>query len=64
VGRVRPSVFRGVVLVVRVDFLDRPPGYCRPSAPGITGCLSPLLLELRFRVALSWGLFLRLVGLL
>jgi hypothetical protein len=32
------------------------------SIPGCADCLSPLLLELRFRVALSWGLFLGLVG--
>jgi hypothetical protein len=47
---------------VRLDLADRTPGHRGPSAPGIADCLSPLLLELRFHVALSFGLFLGLVG--
>jgi hypothetical protein len=70
------SVIRGAVLVVRVAFLDGPPCPCGRStlprgqsapprgrfAPGCADCLSPLLLELRYCVVLSWGLFLGLVG--
>jgi hypothetical protein len=47
---------------VRRDLADCPPRPRGPSAPGIADCLSPLLFELRFRVALSLGLFLGLVG--
>jgi hypothetical protein len=42
--------------------MDRLPSHHRPSAPGLTDCLSHLLIELCFRVALSLGLFLGLVG--
>jgi hypothetical protein len=35
-----------------------PPGHHRPSAPGFTDRLSLLLLELCFRIGLSWDLFL------
>jgi hypothetical protein len=38
--------------------VDYPPGHLRPSAPGTADCLSPLLLDLRFCVALIWVLFL------
>jgi hypothetical protein len=41
---------------------DRPPGHLGLSAWDFADCLSPLLLELRFHVAFSWGLFLWLVG--
>jgi hypothetical protein len=49
---------------VRLALADGPPGHLEPSTPGTTNCLSPLLLELHFRVALSLSLFLGLVGLL
>jgi hypothetical protein len=42
--------------------MDRPLGHLGLSAWDFVGCLSPFLLELCFRVALSWGLFLGLVG--
>jgi hypothetical protein len=48
--------------IVRLVLADRPPGHRGLSATGTTDCLSPLLLELCFRVALNWGLFLGLVG--
>jgi hypothetical protein len=48
--------------IVRRDLADRPPGHLRPSASGTADCLSHLLIELHFRVALSLGLFLWLVG--
>jgi hypothetical protein len=41
------------------DSLPPPRGQ---SSPRCADCLSPLLLELRFRVALSLGLFLGLVS--
>jgi hypothetical protein len=50
--------------MVRPMLADGPPRPRGRSAPGCVDCLSPLLLELRFRVALSWGLFLGFVGLL
>jgi hypothetical protein len=43
---------------------DRPLGHRGLSASGFADRLSPLLPEFRFCVALSWGLFLGLVGLL
>jgi hypothetical protein len=49
---------------VRLASADSPPPSCERSAPGCADRLSPLLLELCFSVALSWGLFLGLVGLL
>jgi hypothetical protein len=42
--------------------VDRLPGHLGLSAWDFADCLSLLLLELRFRVALSWGLFLVLGG--
>jgi hypothetical protein len=48
--------------IVRLLHADGPSAPCRWSTPGTADCLSPLLLELHFRVALSLGLFLRLVG--
>jgi hypothetical protein len=56
-----PSVV--VSQTVCLVLADRRPSHLGPSAPGTVDCLCPLLLELRFRVALSWGLFLGLVGL-
>jgi hypothetical protein len=47
---------------VRLLLADCLPGLPRLSAPRSADCLSPLLLELRFHVALSLGLFLGLVG--
>jgi hypothetical protein len=47
---------------IRLNLVDHPPGHRGPSALGIAVCLSPLLLELRFRVALSLGLLLGFVG--
>jgi hypothetical protein len=47
---------------VRQPIAHYPPGHCELSAWGFTDRLSPLLLELRFCVALSLGLFLGLVG--
>jgi hypothetical protein len=47
-----------MVRPVPTDSLPPPRGQ---SALGSADCLSPLLLELRFRVAFSWGLFLGLV---
>jgi hypothetical protein len=44
--------------------VDRPPGHLGLSFAGAADCLSLLLLELRFHVSLSWGLFLGLVDLL
>jgi hypothetical protein len=52
------------VQIVRPSPTDSLPPPCRQSAPGTTNFLSPLLLELRFCVALTWGLFLGLVDLL
>jgi hypothetical protein len=49
---------------IRRDTMDHPPGHLGLSTPGTEYYLSLSLLELRFRVALSWGLFLGLVGLL
>jgi hypothetical protein len=49
---------------VRLASADSPPPSRERSTPGCAGRLSPLLLELCFRVALSSGLFLGLVGLL
>jgi hypothetical protein len=49
---------------VRLGLADGPPGARGPSAWCLVELLSPFLLELRFLAALSWGLFLRLVGLL
>jgi hypothetical protein len=66
-----PSVFRGAVLVVRAVFVDHPlwshglstriPQIVRPRHYRLP---KSLLLELRFRVALGWGFFLWLIGLL
>jgi hypothetical protein len=71
------SVFLGAVLKVQVAFsngpcpprgqfrtllTDSPPGHCGQSAKYFPDCLCPLLFELFFRVGLSWGLFLGLVG--
>jgi hypothetical protein len=59
------SVFLGVVLEVRVAFSDGP---CPPRGQSartlrtVRLVLSRLLFELCFRVGLSWGLFLGLVG--
>jgi hypothetical protein len=54
---------------IRHDLTDRPPAPCGLSAralrtvrPGTTDCLSPLLLDLHFCVALRLGLFIGLVG--
>jgi hypothetical protein len=47
---------------VRRSHTDRPLGHYRLSAWDFADRLSPLLPELRFRVALNWGLFLGLVG--
>jgi hypothetical protein len=47
---------------VCLDPADYAPGHLEPFGPGTADCLSIFLLELRFRVALSWGLFLGLVG--
>jgi hypothetical protein len=41
---------------------SRQPGHHGSSAPCLADCLSPLLLELRFCVSFSSGLFLGLVG--
>jgi hypothetical protein len=71
------SVFSGALLEVWEPILDSPPCALRKvrlvpaeslpppygrSAQATGDCLSPLLLELRFHVALSLGLFLGLVG--
>jgi hypothetical protein len=49
---------------VRRRHADRPPSHRELSSWGFADRLSPLLLELCFRVALSWGVFLGLIGLL
>jgi hypothetical protein len=49
---------------VRLAPADSPPPPCGRSTLGFPDCLSPSLLELRFCVALSWGLFCGLVDLL
>jgi hypothetical protein len=47
---------------VRLSLTDGPPGARGQSVWCLAKLLSPLLLELCFRVALSWDLFLGLVG--
>jgi hypothetical protein len=57
-------IFGGAVLEVRGHFSDCPHSTYAPSALTFVGCLCPLLLELCFRVASSFGLFLGSVDLL
>jgi hypothetical protein len=47
---------------VRLAHADRPPGHLGLSTWDFANCLSHLLFELHFHVALSWGLFLGLIG--
>jgi hypothetical protein len=47
---------------VRAFLADSPPGPYGRSTLSTADCLNPSLVELRFRVALSWDLFLGLVG--
>jgi hypothetical protein len=60
VGFLRPSAVTS--RTVHRPHVDRPPDHRGLSAWSSAECLSPLLLELRFRVALIWGLFLGLVA--
>jgi hypothetical protein len=50
--------FAPYLRTVRLSPADGPQSPCGQSSPGIADCLSPLLLQLHFRVSLCWALFL------